>query len=71
MKQLNFVQIMDNLMIEVFKITKEQLDTLFELATEEEIQEMMQAISLDEENSKSTISKKRKALEIKHKYLNK
>ncbi len=71
MKQLNFVQIMDNLMIEVFKITKEQLDILFELATEEEIQEMMQAISLDEENSKSTISKKRKALEIKHKYLNK
>lgn len=69
MEELNFIEMMDTIMISVYKITQEQLDVLFEFASDEELRIMINILSV--EGSISTFTEKRKALEIKHKYLNK
>ena len=69
MDELFFIEKMDSIMIGVYKITQQNLDLLFDAATDEELKIMIEALSNEE--STSTFTQKRKAIEIKHKYLNK
>lgn len=64
-----FIETMDAIMISVYKITQEQLNKLFDLASDEELENMVKILSVN--GSTSTFTQKRKSLEIKHKYLNK
>jgi hypothetical protein len=64
---INFVDIMDELMMSVYKLSKEELDFLFDNAEDRELKLMLRALS--QVTTSSSFTDKRKALEVKHKYL--
>lgn len=67
MEALDFIKVMDGIMILAYKITQEQLNLLFDEASDDELSTLVGVLTVDE--NKATFTQKRKGLEIKHKYL--
>ena len=62
-----FFDLVDNLIKTAFNITDEEYDYICEHATEEEIEEFVLALGSNE--GPSTFTQRRRALEIRNKYL--
>jgi hypothetical protein len=62
-----FTDIMDEVMMSVYKLSKEELNFLFDKAKDDELKLMLRALS--QITTSSSFTDKRKALEVKHKYL--